>query len=54
LVGIYDEPERDPREYVVSIAFMCKIVDGEIKAGALVDEVRSLSEAWPKKTGYRV
>jgi ADP-ribose pyrophosphatase YjhB (NUDIX family) len=49
LVGIYDDPERDPREHVVSIAFLCKIVDGETKPGAKVDEVKSFSKAEIKK-----
>jgi len=44
LVGIYDNPERDPREHVISIAFLCKIVDGETKPGAKVDAVKSFSE----------
>jgi ADP-ribose pyrophosphatase YjhB (NUDIX family) len=44
LVGIYDDPERDPREHVISIAFLCKIVGGEAKPGAKVDEVNSFSE----------
>jgi len=44
LVGVYDDPERDPREHVVSIAFLCKIVDGETKPGAKVDAVKSFSE----------
>jgi len=48
LVGIYDTPERDPREHVISIAFLCKIVDGETKPGAKVDEVKSFSEAETK------
>jgi 8-oxo-dGTP diphosphatase len=34
LVGIYDNSERDPREHVISIAFLCKIVDGETKPEA--------------------
>ena len=45
LVGIYDDPERDPREHVVSIAFLCKIVGGDAKPGAKVDAVKSFSEA---------
>ena len=49
LVGIYDNPERDPREHVISIAFLCKIADGEPKPGAKVDEVKSFSEAETKK-----
>jgi 8-oxo-dGTP diphosphatase len=43
LVGIYDDPERDPREHVVSIAFLCRIVDGDAKPGAKVDAVKSFS-----------
>jgi len=49
LVGIYDNPERDPREHVVRIAFLCKIVDGEAKPGAKVDAVKSFSETEIKK-----
>jgi len=49
LVGVYDDPERDPREYVISIAFLCKTADGKIKAGANVDEVKSFSEKEIKK-----
>jgi ADP-ribose pyrophosphatase YjhB (NUDIX family) len=48
LVGIYDDPERDPREHVISIAFLCKIVDGETKPGAKVDSVKSFSKAETK------
>jgi ADP-ribose pyrophosphatase YjhB (NUDIX family) len=44
MVGIYDDPERDPREHVVSIAFLCKIVAGETKPGTKVDEAKSFSE----------
>jgi ADP-ribose pyrophosphatase YjhB (NUDIX family) len=48
LVGIYDNPERDPREHVINIAFLCKIVDGETKPGAKVDAVKSFSEVETK------
>ena len=48
LVGIYDTPERDPREHVISIAFLCKIVEGETKPGVKVDAVKSFSEAETK------
>ena len=44
LVGIYDDPNRDPREHVISIAFFCKIINGDIMPGAKVDEVKSFSE----------
>jgi len=49
LVGIYDNPERDPREHAISIAFLCRIVEGETKPRAKVDEVKSFSEAETKK-----
>jgi ADP-ribose pyrophosphatase YjhB (NUDIX family) len=48
LVGIYDDPERDHREHVISIAFLCKIVDEETKSGAKVDAVNSFSDAETK------
>ena len=44
LVGIYDNPDRDPREHVASIAFLCKIVDGKIKLGTKVDAVKAFSK----------
>jgi 8-oxo-dGTP diphosphatase len=49
LVEIYDAPERDPREHVISIAFLCKIMDGDPKPGTKVDAVKSFSEAETKK-----
>jgi len=48
LVGIYDNPERDPREHVISIAFLCKIIEGKTKPGAKVGAVKSFSEAETK------
>jgi ADP-ribose pyrophosphatase YjhB (NUDIX family) len=44
LVGIYDDPARDPREHVVSIAFLCRIVDRNAEPGAKVDAVKSFSK----------
>ena len=49
LVGIYDNPERDPREHVISLAFFCKIVEGKAKTGAKVDAVKIFSEEETKK-----
>jgi len=49
LVGIYDNPERDPREHVISLAFLCKNVNGKAKPGAKVDAVNSFSEEETKK-----
>jgi len=44
LVGIYDNPKRDPREHVIGLAFLCKVVSGETKPGHKVEEVKSFSE----------
>jgi 8-oxo-dGTP diphosphatase len=49
IVGIYDNPERDPREHVISIAVLCKPVDGELKPGPKVDAVKSFSLEETKK-----
>ena len=49
LVGIYDNPERDPREHVISIAFLCKTVNGEPKPGPKVDSVKAFSLEETKK-----
>lgn len=43
LVGIYDNPKRDPREHVIGLAFLCRIQGGETKPGHKVDEVKSFS-----------
>ncbi|HSQ53442.1 MAG TPA: NUDIX hydrolase [Acidobacteriota bacterium] len=48
LVGIYDNPERDPREHVISIAFLCNITEGKTKPGTKVEAVNSFSEAETK------
>jgi ADP-ribose pyrophosphatase YjhB (NUDIX family) len=48
LVGIYDNPERDPREHVISIAFLCKITEGKTKPGAKVEAVNNFSKAETK------
>lgn len=43
LVGIYDDPERDPREHVISLAFLCRVTGGEATAGEKVAEVKEFS-----------
>ena len=45
LVGFYDDPERDLREHMISIEFLCRVVRGKGKPGAKVDIVESFSEA---------
>jgi len=44
LVGVYDDPGRDPRAHVVGVTFLCRKVSGEIKAGGNSDEVKAFSE----------
>ena len=34
LLGIYDDPKRDPRGHVISIAYVCKVAGGALKAGS--------------------
>lgn len=44
LVGIYDDPNRDPREHVVSLAFFCKVLGGKTTPGKKVELVKYFSE----------
>ncbi len=39
LIGVYSDPERDPRGHFVSICFIVKPVGGELKAGSDAAEV---------------
>jgi 8-oxo-dGTP diphosphatase len=34
LVGVYSDPNRDPRGHVVSICFLARVVRGKLKAGS--------------------
>jgi 8-oxo-dGTP diphosphatase len=43
LVGIYSRPGRDPRGDI-SIAFLCKAIGGELRAGSDAKEVRKFSK----------
>jgi 8-oxo-dGTP diphosphatase len=40
LVGVYSEPDRDPRGHYVSIAYLAECVGGELKAATDVEEVK--------------
>ena len=44
LVGVYDDPNRDPREHVVGITFFCKVTSGDLKPGGNCSEVKFFSE----------
>ncbi|RLF16193.1 MAG: NUDIX hydrolase [Thermoprotei archaeon] len=39
LVGVYSEPNRDPRGHYVSVAFLAEAVGGELKASSDAKEV---------------
>lgn len=40
LVGVYSDPNRDPRGHVVSLAFKAQITGGELSSGSDACEVR--------------
>lgn len=42
LVGVYSEPERDPRGHNVSVAFLARVLGGELSAATDAAEVSSL------------
>ena len=40
LVGVYSDPERDPRGHAVSVCFLAEAVGGKLKAGSDAAEAR--------------
>lgn len=40
LVGVYSDPERDPRGHIVSVCFLVKRVGGRLKAASDAKEVK--------------
>jgi len=40
LVGVYSDPERDPRGHAVSVCFLADAVGGKLKAGSDAAEAR--------------
>ena len=49
MIGVYDDPKRDPRG-VVSAAYLCDVVSGEMKTSRETSEVRFFGfEEIPKK-----
>jgi 8-oxo-dGTP diphosphatase len=42
LVGVYSEPERDPRGHNVSVAFLARVVGGDLVAATDAAEVAAL------------
>ena len=39
LVGVYSEPDRDPRGHNVSLAFVARVLGGQMQAASDADEV---------------
>jgi len=40
LIGVYSDPNRDPRGHIISIAFRAHIIGGEVLSGSDASEVR--------------
>ena len=40
ILGVYSDPNRDPRGHIMSVTFIAKIINGELKAGDGVAELR--------------
>lgn len=53
LVGIYSDPQRDPRYHMVSIAYLCKKIRGSIQLSSEASQYKyfSLNEL-PSKIGF--
>lgn len=49
LIGVYDDPKRDPRRHVVSIAYLCLPLDPEQKPKAGDDAKTVALFNWHKK-----
>ena len=45
LVGVYSDPERDPRGHNVSVAFLVRVLSGELAAASDAAEVAVLDPA---------
>ena len=44
VTGVYDDPNRDPREHVIGITFLCRHVSGNIEIGGNCSEVAFFDE----------
>ncbi len=42
LVGVYSQPDRDPRGHNVSVAFLARVLGGQMQAATDASEVESL------------
>ncbi len=44
LIGVYSDPNRDPRAHVISLCFLAKQVGGKLVAGSDVTEARAFKD----------
>jgi 8-oxo-dGTP diphosphatase len=51
LVGIYDDPQRDPRGHWISLCFLAKVLKGSLRGSEQGREVRIFSKL-PQKIGF--
>lgn len=51
IVGVYSNPNRDPRGHVVSIVFLADEVGGELRSGSDAREVKALRDV-PSKLAF--
>ena len=49
LAGIMDDPKRDPRKHIISIAYIADIVSGKIKAGDDAKSIKTIDIEKAKK-----
>ncbi|MFP4116045.1 MAG: NUDIX domain-containing protein [Candidatus Aenigmatarchaeota archaeon] len=40
-LGVYDDPDRDPRKRMVSVVYVCKAKDGELRASSDAKRVKA-------------
>jgi 8-oxo-dGTP diphosphatase len=51
LIGVFSEPDRDPRGHVVSIAFLAKPTGGQLRAGSDAANVQAFQRV-PEKLAF--
>lgn len=51
LIGVFSEPDRDPRGHTVSIAFLAKPTGGRLRAGSDAANVQAFQQA-PQKLAF--
>ncbi len=52
LLGVYSDPERDPRGHTVSVCFLARQVGGKLKAASDAGEVKIFKKIQWKKLAF--